>query len=86
QVRVVPGVKNVLNRAQNLRQRFRIKFRRSTSARRKAGQPYLAAGGFGWLHICSLIVLPPDICIERANLLEPRRNEDPEGRLVVQNK
>jgi len=40
-----------LDWAQNLRQRFRIQFRRSTRAAREAGQAYLAAGWFGWLHM-----------------------------------
>jgi len=57
EVRVVTGVEYTLNWTQYLRQRFRIQFRRSTRAAREAGQAYLAAGWFGWLHIVPLLLI-----------------------------
>jgi hypothetical protein len=42
QIRILMGIEDVYNRAQNLRQRFRTKFRSSTRAFGIAGQSDLA--------------------------------------------
>jgi hypothetical protein len=42
QVWIIAGIKDFFNRAQNLRQRFRVQFRSSTCTIRITGQPDLA--------------------------------------------
>jgi hypothetical protein len=52
---MVPGIKEVPNRAQYLRQRLRIELGSSTSAVRVAGQADLASGGMDNGHAVSMI-------------------------------